>query len=86
VAKKPTKPASSKSTPSKPAVKAKAPAAKAAAPAAEAPVAADSVEQPAKTKAPIPPRPVPPHQQFLSKTSHKPQKMGKGRIFRHQGR
>jgi len=44
------------------------------------------VEQPSKAKLPpVPPRPVPPHQQFLSK-GPKAQPVSKGRIFRHQGR
>ena len=40
----------------------------------------------AKPKPPVlPPKPVPPHQQFLSK-GVKPQAMTKARIIRHQGR
>jgi hypothetical protein len=57
---------------------AKAKTAKAAAPAAEAP-------DKAPAKPVVPARPVPAHKQFLSKGA-KPQSMGKGRIFRHQGR
>ena len=88
MAKKPAKSSPGKTAKPVSAAKAKTPAkpapAKAAAPvASEKPAAADA---PVKAKLPpVPPRPVPPHQQFLSK-SPKLQHMTKGRIFRHQGR
>ena len=83
MAKKPAKPAAKAAaakTPAKP-----APKAKAAAPAEPVKSAeAAGVKKPA-----VAPKPVPPHQQFLSKGVQgglKPQHMSKGRIFRHQGR
>ena len=84
MAKKPAK--TSAKAPAKPASKAKA--------AAPAKVAAKPAEEPAKPaeaapKPAVAPKPVPPHQQFLSKGAHgglKNQHMAKGRIFRHQGR
>lgn len=90
MAKKPAKP-------SKTAAKALAqPAPKAKAKAATPTKAAKPAEEPAKPaeaaaakKPAVPPKPVPAHQQFLSKGVHgglKPQHMSKGRIFRHQGR
>ncbi|MCX7280077.1 MAG: hypothetical protein NTX21_00610 [Alphaproteobacteria bacterium] len=65
---------------------AKKPAKRAAKPAEEPakPVEAATAKKPA-----VAPKPVPPHQQFLSKGVQgglKPQQMSKGRIFRHQGR
>jgi hypothetical protein len=75
----------------KTATKAKNPA-KAAKP-AEAPAQPDQTQAAAapapQQKPAVPPKPVPAHQQFLSKGSHgglKNQHMAKGRIFRHQGR
>ena len=48
-----------------------------------------AAQAPAKKPA-LPPKPVPPHQQFLSpganRSGPKNQHMAKGRIFRHQGR
>lgn len=83
MAKKPAKTSKTiAKAPAKPAPKAKA----------AAPVAAKPAEEPAKPAAKKPvvaPKPVPPHQQFLSKGVQgglKPQHMSKGRIFRHQGR
>jgi len=75
VAKKMTKAPAKKSISAQPAAKAAVPAQEPAAQAA-AP----------KPKAPIlPPKPVPAHQQFLSK-GVKPHAMTKARIIRHQGR
>jgi len=91
MAKKPAKPAAKASTKTA----AKTPAkAKAAAKAAAKPVKAETKPDEtqvaaAKPKPAVAPKPVPPHQQFLSKGVHgglKPQHMSKGRIFRHQGR
>jgi hypothetical protein len=83
VAKKVTKPAAKKPT----VHKAEAAKTKGAAPAkAAAPASEPAADQPAKPKVPaLPPRPVPPHQQFLNK-GVKPQHMNKARIIRHQGR
>lgn len=87
------KPAPKSSKPAAKASPAKAPAkvkpeTKAAAPAKAAVKPAE--EAAAKPKPAVPPKPVPPHQQFLSKGGHtgggKNQHMAKGRIFRHQGR
>jgi hypothetical protein len=76
VAKKPTKAVSPKPAAKKPATAAKV----------DAPQAAAPVQASAKPKAPpVPPRPVPAHQQFLSK-GVKPQSTMKARIIRHQGR
>jgi len=90
MAKKPAKPSETAAkAPAKPAPKAKA---KAAAPTKAAAKPAEEPAKPAETAAVKPavaPKPVPPHQQFLSKGVHgglKPQHMSKGRIFRHQGR
>ncbi len=88
MAKKVTKAPAKKPAAKKPALAAKA---KAAAPAATqaAPAAKEAAPAPgpAKPKAPVlPPRPVPAHQQFLSKGGLKPQHMMKARIIRHQGR
>jgi hypothetical protein len=75
VPKKTTKAPGKKSASAKPAAKAKMPA--------QEPAAQVSA---AKPKPPVvPPKPIPPHQQFLSK-GVKPQAMMKARIIRHQGR
>jgi hypothetical protein len=88
MAKKPAKPSKTAAkTPAKP-----APKAHAAAPAKAAAKPAEEPAKPAQAAAPkpaVPPKPVPAHQQFLSKGVQgglKPQHMSKGRIFRHQGR
>ncbi len=71
--KKTTKAPGKKPAPAKPAAKAEAPA-------------QDTQASAAKPKPPVvPPKPIPPHQQFLSK-GVKPQAMMKARIIRHQGR
>jgi hypothetical protein len=86
MAKKPVKPAAKTAAKAKPAP-AKAKTAAPAKPAAE-PVPAAAA--PAPKKPAQPPKPVPPHQQFLSQGANrggpKTQHMAKGRIFRHQGR
>jgi hypothetical protein len=87
MAKKPAKPAAKASI--KPAVKAPAKTESKAKPPAKA--AAKPAEEAASAKKPaVPPKPVPPHQQFLSQGTGrggpKDQHMAKGRIFRHQGR
>jgi hypothetical protein len=85
VPKKITKAPAKKPVPTKgaPAAKVAAPSAKAAAPAEK--VAAQASAP--KPKAPVAaPKPVPPHQQFLSRGGVKPQAMTKARIIRHQGR
>jgi hypothetical protein len=74
VPKKTTKAPGKKSASAKPAAKAEAPAQE---PAVQASAA--------KPKPVVPPKPIPPHQQFLSK-GVKPQAMMKARIIRHQGR
>jgi hypothetical protein len=85
VTKKPAKSSPSKTAKPVKAAKAKPAPAKAAAPADPSEKSVPA-EAPVKAKAPpVPPRPVPPHQQFLSK-GPKLQHMTKGRIFRHQGR
>jgi hypothetical protein len=93
VPKKATKvPAKKKPLPAKTATAAKvaAPAAKVAAPPAKVAAPAEKVAAQAtapKPKAPVAvPKPVPAHQQFLSKGGIKPQAMMKARIIRHQGR
>jgi hypothetical protein len=85
MAKKPAK--TSKATAKAPAKP--APKAKAAAPAKPAEEPAKPAEAAAAKKPAVAPKPVPAHQQFLSKGVQgglKPQHMSKGRIFRHQGR
>jgi hypothetical protein len=75
VAKKTTKAPAKKSVSAKPAAKEAAPekpAAQAAAPKPKMPT--------------LPPKPVPPHQQFLDHKGVKPHAMTKARIIRHQGR
>jgi hypothetical protein len=74
VPKKTTKAPGKKSASAKPVAKAEAPVQE---PAAQASAA--------KPKPVVPPKPIPAHQQFLSK-GVKPQAMMKARIIRHQGR